>query len=46
MLLLGLVAPAEVGFFLGIGALLVATLGAVVYSYIIWRQRANRRVAP
>jgi uncharacterized membrane protein len=46
MLLLGLVAPAEVGFFLGIGALLVASLGSVAYSYIVWRQRANRRVAP
>ncbi|NTU80718.1 MAG: DUF1648 domain-containing protein [Chloroflexales bacterium] len=46
MLLLGLVAPAEVGFFLGVGALLVASLGAVAYSYIVWRQRANQRIAP
>ncbi|NTU84266.1 MAG: hypothetical protein HGA45_33695 [Chloroflexales bacterium] len=42
--LFGIFASAEVGFFLGIGALIVAALGAVVSSYIIWRQRASERI--
>lgn len=44
MLLLGIFAPAEVGFFLGIGAVLIAAFGSMAYSYIIWRQRASRGI--
>jgi uncharacterized membrane protein len=39
LLVLGLIAPESVGFSLGIGAILAATLGSMAYSYWIWRRR-------
>lgn len=44
MLLAGLFLPAEIGFFLGIGAVLLAAFGSIAYSYIIWRQRAGKGI--
>jgi uncharacterized membrane protein len=41
LLVLGLVAPEELGFFLGIGGILAASFGAMAYSYWLWRQRAR-----
>jgi uncharacterized membrane protein len=40
LLLLGFFTPSAIGFGIGIGAILVAFLGSVAYSYWIWRQRA------
>ncbi|MBX0329512.1 SdpI family protein [Oscillochloris sp. ZM17-4] len=44
LVVLGLVAPTESSFVLGIGAILVASLGSVVYSYWIWRQQEKKEV--
>ncbi|NTV63501.1 MAG: SdpI family protein [Oscillochloris sp.] len=41
MLVLSLFAPEALGFGLGIGAILVASFGAMLYSYWIWRQRSG-----
>jgi uncharacterized membrane protein len=41
LLVLGLIAPESLGFSLGIGAILAASLGSVAYSYWLWRQRTH-----
>lgn len=41
MLLLGLFASESLGFALGISAILVASFGAMLYSYWLWRQRSS-----
>lgn len=42
LIVLGLFAPERMGFGLGIGAILAASLGSVVYSYWIWRQHTSQ----
>ncbi|NNJ10162.1 DUF1648 domain-containing protein [Chloroflexales bacterium ZM16-3] len=44
LVVMGLFAPVESTFVLGIGAILVASLGSVVYSYWIWRQQEKKEV--
>ncbi|NTW98009.1 MAG: DUF1648 domain-containing protein [Oscillochloris sp.] len=41
LLLMGLFAPERIGFFLGIGTILAASFGSVLYSYWIWQRSAR-----
>jgi uncharacterized membrane protein len=41
LLALGLLAPAQLGFTLGIGAILAASIGSIAYSYWLWRRQAK-----